>query len=65
MKGKKSVTKFECPRCGRLMTAILSGDAGWLPMTDNGHADGNEVLGYHCLRDDCLDGCYDMVKKAA
>ena len=59
-----TVKEIVCPRCGRLMTAILSRDAGWLPMTDSGHADGNEVLGYCCMRDDCLEGAYGMRKAA-
>jgi hypothetical protein len=28
-----------CPNCGRMMTAVLAKDAGWLEFTDSGRAD--------------------------
>lgn len=56
-----------CPRCARMMTAVLAKDAGWVPMADtpSGYADGDEVLGYSCQRDDCLDGAFDSLREAA
>lgn len=56
-----------CPRCHRQMTAVLMKDAGFVRMTDRGYEDGNEVLAFSCMRDDCLDGAYDehTVRKAA
>jgi hypothetical protein len=62
-RGNKKVVSLShedicCPNCGRMMTAVLAKDAGWLEFTDSGRADGNEVLAYSCMRDDCLEGQY-------
>jgi len=50
-----------CPRCNRPMEAIRQKDAGWLKTIAEapGHEDGEDILGYACFREDCLDGGYD------
>lgn len=50
-----------CCRCGRPMSAIRQKDAGWLKSIARapGREDGEEILGYACFEDDCLNGAYD------
>ena len=50
-----------CPRCGHPMEVIRQKDAGWLlPIAEApGREDGEDILGYSCMRQACLDGAYD------
>ena len=56
--------KIPCYRCGHLMEAIRQKDAGWLkPIAEApGREDGEEILGYACMNEDCLEGKFDSAK---
>jgi len=46
------------------MEAIRQKDAGWLkPIAEApGREDGEEILGYACMNEDCLEGKFDLAK---
>jgi len=56
--------KIPCFRCGQPMAVIRQKDAGWLkPISEApGREDGEDILGYACMNEDCLDGKFDLVK---